>query len=444
MIWLYIGVAILVSIALLRKRNISFENYIWVLLPVDMYGISLAGVTVKPYMLFSLLLIPSVMIKNHGKVFVGNSRYIAIIPLLLGAMFINLFNGGTSASQMSIMMVFVVYICACVYATSIDESIKEIPEVIVATSVGYGIVFLTAYIVSLMGINLQGLTAMARNEPGILMRFSNMYSGNHITNIRLRGFNIDPNTSVGVFLAAFSVDLMKTLLGREKERIHLVSFVLSFVCIILTNSRIGIAAAIIIMLFSGRYAIKQMQGRRKQRVVISLTFLSLVLLIALVFSGIGNRALEQMSSVYGNRSGFSDQYGRGTIWQEAISIWSKDGLFFGVGVGQMQYLTSTGRACHNTWLEWICSCGIILGSAIVLYFVILLKDGFKRRREVEDKNSTLFYALLMGFFGIVCCLFTVDNITNSYLWFFAISLIKAMSVLSSHENSVDSKALTVE
>ena len=439
MIWIWIAVAILISVFLLRRKHISVENYIWVLLPVDMYGFNLAGVTIKPYMAFSLILLVGVFTRKRGKLFIGSSGQGAIIAFLFGALLVNLFNGGTTSSIMSILMVLMVYFCACLYVSNIDETIDEIPDVIVATSVGFGIVFIAAYLFSLAGINLSGITTTVRSEPGILMRFSNMYAGNLISNYRLRGFNIDPNTSVGVFLAACSIDLMTLLSGYRKGRTNLLSFVICLVCIILTNSRMGMVAAMIVLLFSGSYAVKKMEGKQKQRTIIGLFFLGLVFVAALVFTGIGERAIASLTSIYGNRSGFSDEYGRGSIWKEAISIWVNRGFFFGIGTAQMQFATSTGRACHNTWLEWICSCGVIVGSSVVLYFFGLLISGFRRRTQISDEDRVLYQALLMGLFGMIWCLLTVDNITNSYLWFFALTMIKGMSIIN-EKGTFDSKA----
>ena len=44
------------SFAALGRRRVHFEHLIWMLLPIDMYGVQLAGFTLKPYMLFSAVL----------------------------------------------------------------------------------------------------------------------------------------------------------------------------------------------------------------------------------------------------------------------------------------------------------------------------------------------------------------------------------------------------
>lgn len=428
MIWIWIAAAIFISVFLLRKKQISLENYIWVLLPVDMYGLTVAGVTIKPYMIFSLILLIKVLKNRKGKLFIGNSGQASIIAILLGALVVNFFNGGTTSSIMTVLMALLVYFCACLYASNINESIDEIPDVIIATSIGYGLVFIAAYVFFLIGLNLPGLTTSVRSDPGILMCFSDMYGGSLINTYRLRGFNIDPNSSVGVFLSAFSIGLMQLLSGKKREKTYGVSFIICLIYIILTNSRMGMVAALIVLLFTGSYAIKKMEKKRKQKMLIGLLCLSLLLIMVIVFTGIGDWILTRLTSIYGNRSGFSDKYGRGSIWKESISAWINQDIFFGVGINQIQYWTSVGRVAHNTWLEWLFSCGIFIGGAADLYFFSLLVSGFKRRRTVAEKDWLLYQALLMGLLAMICCLFSIDNITNGYLWFFAITLIKSMSV----------------
>ena len=48
MIWVWIIAAIAISWLLCRKK-VAWYHYIWMLLPVEMYGITIAGATIKPY-----------------------------------------------------------------------------------------------------------------------------------------------------------------------------------------------------------------------------------------------------------------------------------------------------------------------------------------------------------------------------------------------------------
>ena len=53
MIWAWIAAAVAIS-WLFCKKGISWYHYIWFLLPIEMYGVTIAGATLKPYMLFGI------------------------------------------------------------------------------------------------------------------------------------------------------------------------------------------------------------------------------------------------------------------------------------------------------------------------------------------------------------------------------------------------------
>ena len=433
MIWFWILPAVLISTFLLRKKHISFQNYLWVLLPIDMYGISVAGVTIKPYMAFCIVLLIWLLKKDQRRFFVGS---IAVPFILLGTLIVNTFNGGTITSLMSIFMVILVYLCANIYASSADNCMNEIPEVIVATSIGYGIVFSAAYMLFQAGVSIPGLVTNSSKTPGIIIQLRTMDEGAFSLAYRLRGFNIDPNASVGLFLAVLPVDISALLMKQEHKMKYLVSFAFSLACIFFTNSRMGFFAATIIVIISGikatRMASEEQQGRIIRILIVALT----VLVLALLFTDFGERILNGIFSTYGNRADFSAEHGRGSIWKETISVWFEKGFFFGIGTENIRYLISLGKQTHNTWLEWLCGCGILAGSAVVIFFFLLLIRGFNTVMNGTDEEKILFQTVLMGFFGMVVCLFTVDNITNSYLWFFAITLMEILSAPSKQEDKL--------
>lgn len=431
MIWIWIAAAILLSLVALKGKKISFENLIWILLPVDMYGISM-GFTLKPYMIFSVILLIRLFIKKNAKLYIGGNWYPVGIFLCFAAFVVNFFNGGTLPSVMSIMMVIVVYGCALIYVSNIDNSFNEIPDVIVAASIGYGAVFIFAYLVTQMGGAIEGAATVDRMTPGIVMRFGNMLGGNYVQAYRLRGFNIDPNTLIGVFLAAISVDVITIFSDRENKKESIVSIVVCILCIIFSNSRMGLACGIVTILFSAFLCIQNLQGERKRKIVILTFLLVAVLSVAYAMSGIGTVVMEQFNSVYANRSGLSDEYGRGTIWKETIDLWVQKGLWFGVGTEQMQYISSKQLSCHNTWLEWLCGCGLIIGGGVVLYFVAMAFGFFRNRLKGYTEDMITYQAIMIGFLGMLFSLVTVDNLTNSYLWFFAITMQKITTQLADY------------
>ena len=63
-IWIWIIASWVLSYLALGKNKVSFEHLIWILLPVDMYGISVAGATIKPYMIFCMILLIRMLIRR--------------------------------------------------------------------------------------------------------------------------------------------------------------------------------------------------------------------------------------------------------------------------------------------------------------------------------------------------------------------------------------------
>ncbi len=434
MIWIWISAAILISVFLLRGRHISFENYIWILLPVDMYGLNVAGVTLKPYMIFCGIIL-FIHIKDlFTKGLFTGSR---IVPFIfLGALLVNTFNGGTTSSLMAIFMVILVYLCASIYMSNMDEHVREIPEVIVATSIGYGFVFLVAYLLFSAGIVIPGIFARTSLQPGIIMGYDNMGGNVFSTVYRLRGFNIDPNASVGIFLSALSINVIVLLMKQTHKGRYLISFALCLVSIYLSNSRMGILTSIGIMFLSGIKAIKMTSIIQRRRIIRNVLIVLSLVVVVLLSSNVMQKLINEIISSYEGRSDFNAQYGRGSIWKESLSVWQDKGLLFGIGTGNIRYLISTGKQTHNTWLEWLCGCGILVGSAVIIWFIILILQGFNAKIAGTDDDKILFQAIFMGLLGMVICLITVDNTTNSFLWFFAVSFTK---ILSSSDRFVSNK-----
>lgn len=93
-----------------------------------------------------------------------------------------------------------------------------------------------------------------------------------------------------------------------------------------------------------------------------------------------------------------DEYGRFTIWKEAVGILMEKNPFFGIGMGQMQFYTSVNRACHNTWLECLCGNGIILGSIFILFLLFtLIKGGIKAKYNTCSRYNQLLWSLTIGY-----------------------------------------------
>lgn len=154
-----------------------------------------------------------------------------------------------------------------------------------------------------------------------------------------------------------------------------------------------------------------------------------VIFVTNKLEGIVGNVLE----IYENRSGLTDEYGRLLIWSNALSILIATSPLIGLGTGMIQYRTATHLMCHNTWLEWICGCGFVVGGAIVIYFAVnsIMMLSRRYRKNISRENHSVYLGTAIGLVGVIIELTTIDNLTFSYLWF----LLIMGNYMVNHSNS---------
>ncbi len=417
-IWFWIVLAWLLSALALGKRHISMEHFVWILLPIDMYGIQVAGITIKPYMVFCGWLFLRMLLNGQTKIKAIRGWTLPAIGIIVILFIVNMFNSSSLYSLSAPCMLMVVWFCMTIYTSFWGKTAQDdIPEAMIATGIGYGFVFLIGFLLLTLGIPISGVGASERTEPGFILQFSNMFQGVLIQKWRLRGFTIDPNTMLGTFVFSGIVCLIRILMEENSKREWL-CLMLSMACIFLSNSRTGLmcfALALVMSVFAAYW--KGSPQIRKRIEVITLIVIFVMIAVMVGTDWIRN-LISSFLGLYANRSGLNDEYGRFTIWKEAVGILMEKNPFFGIGMGQMQFYTSVNRACHNTWLECLCGNGIILGSIFILFLLFtLIKGGMKAKYNTCSRYNQLLWSLTIGITVVVISLISVDNITYSYLWF---------------------------
>lgn len=419
-IWIWIILSWVITRIALGKKKISLEHYVWMFLPVDMYGINVLGVTIKPYMLFCALLFMRTLCKGNAKLYPRSQWGIVGGILSILVICVNLINNRSWSSPKAAVMIFVVWFCVIVYLSNCKEnSWRDIEDIIIATGIGYGTVFILGQLIMTAGLSIPGIVASERSQAGFILQFSNMYEGSLLNMTRLRGFTIDPNTMIGTFCFCSAISILKIIKKSGKLR-EVVGLIFSFVCVLLSNSRMGLVCYCLLVLLSiaagYRIASKKTRTVMKKIGIFSL----LGILLILIMTDIPMQIIQGIVANYANRSGLNDQFGRFTIWREAVNILMNSNFLIGIGMGQMQFLTSVERACHNTWLEIICGDGFIIGGAFVLFFLLLILIGM--RTAMKRTNDILLLSMFLSTFIIIVSLITVDNVTYSYLWFGSMEL----------------------
>lgn len=410
----------LISLILLRNRKVQIQHYIWALLPVDMYGVSIAGATLKPYMLFCFFLLMRMFIKGNTKLIL-RGQWIQLGGVLSFCLLcINLINNQTQSAPKAALMVVIVWVCTVIYITNCKEEVwTDIPNAVVATGVGYGAIFVLGYFLINLGVEVPGIVTINRNQAGMYLGFSNVYQGSLIYLVRLRGFTIDPNTLIGPFAFCGVVSLFR-IIKRKAKKLEWMGILLSGACVLLSNSRMGLICFVLLTLITIVAGYKTANHTIRNHLKVSMLVVVFLGAIVIIATDITQNVMSMIVSAYANRSGLTDEYGRLTIWKDAISIWIKHNPLLGIGLGQMQFYTTTHRACHNTWLEMICSSGIFVGGLLVAYFVFLVSVALIKafqNRELKVVENLL--SVSIGLFIVMISLVSVDNITYSYLWFSA-------------------------
>ena len=407
MMWVWIIAAIAISWLLCRKK-VAWYHYIWMLLPVEMYGITIAGATIKPYMILGVfMIIKNLLDRKAHKV---PAAFVAIIFLLSVS---DILNGLIIASIMQHVMFLVIIYIAYNYvliSENDDDLLENIEVSTIATTIGYGLVFLVAYWFYSRGIGFGGIYTTDRYSAGMLLNF---ISTGGQTTVRLRGFCIDPNSVVTTLIPGASFGLARLLYKNGGKFRSLVAVILYAIVMDLSGSRMAVVctvAMVIIMLMMGY---KQAENKLWWFGLIALVLLVVSFMAVYRFQNIAS----EVYSFFTARAGLNDTGGRFTIWKYNARWLSDNGrLLFGVGQNQISNLTSVGKACHNTWLEWICGTGILLGGMIDLWFVItpfVFLDRLKRNRIfIRD-----IIPIVLAYVTALICITTVDNITNSVVLF---------------------------
>ena len=165
-----------------------------------------------------------------------------------------------------------------------------------------------------------------------------------------------------------------------------------------------------VMLLTGY---KQANNKGKWLLLLILLSMACALVGVVNFQAI----VYKISSFFNSRAGLNDSGGRFTIWKYNLQWLEENGrLLAGVGQNQIHNLTPIGKACHNTWLEWICGTGLLIGAGIDIWIILAPVSiiNYVKNNKVRLRN---FIPIVLAYAIAMVCVTTVDNITNSTILF---------------------------
>ena len=413
MIWAWIAAAVIIS-WLFCKKGISWYHYIWLLLPIEMYGVTIAGATLKPYMLFGICIIAGDFVRNKTI-----QVHAAIVAVIFALIFSDYLTGFVMASVMQhIMFILVLMIGYCYQNYQCDGiEFDEMGQAALAATIGYGIVFTVAWLMFNRGVTADGIYASERLDAGIVLRLAS-FGGN--VSSRLRAFCIDPNSVITTLIPGATYALANIVYRKQDIIKSLLAIVVYLAVVFYSGSRMALICSFAMLVIF--FVIGYRKSENKRRMAVAGIASVGVLLVALIINmdTIILEVAKLWADMFGERASLGSEYGRLTIWKTNIEyLINNSKEWFGVGQNQIYLLTERGLACHNTWLEWICGTGIILGAIIDFWF-ILAPVRFKKRSVGMGGENAL--PIIMAYITVVVCISTVDNITNPVLLFLMLIL----------------------
>lgn len=416
MIWVWITAAVIIS-WLFCKKGIRWYHYIWLLLPIEMYGVTIAGATLKPYMLFGICIIAGNFIRNK------TIRVpVAIIAVVFALIFSDFLTGFIVASVMQHIMFILVLMIGFCYQNYQKNGVEfdEMGQAMLATTIGYGIVFTAVWLMFSFGIIADEVYTSERLEPGIVLGLASF--GGNISS-RMRGFCIDPNSVITTLIPGGAYALANIVYRKQDVAKSLLALASYLAVVIFSGSRMALVCTLALLVIFFVIGYREANNKR-QVLAVGMTILG-ALLIGLIsnIDAITFEVTKTWASIFGERASLGSKYGRLTIWKTNVEYLIRNNKeLFGVGQNQIYLLTERGLACHNTWLEWICGTGIILGTAIDLWFIFAPMRFKKRTMGLGDENAKKAIPLIMTYVIVAVCISTVDNITNSVLLFLMVIL----------------------
>jgi probable O-glycosylation ligase (exosortase A-associated) len=190
-------------------------------------------------------------------------------------------------------------------------------------------------------------------------------------------------------------------------------------CIILTNSRSGNIALLVILILILIRAI------RKIRIILPM---AVILILGLYFAP--EEYYDRMKNIVNYQTDPS-AVGRIELWKAGIRMW-KDYPLTGIGQDNFELLISqyykdifswqSRIATHNTYIQLLVEGGIQTLILFLLLVFLSIKDALVITRKVPEV-SDLAYSICIGFIGfLICCIFLSRLIFVPLYWFIALPI----------------------
>lgn len=447
MIYLWALIGLLFTLLLLRGKGIRPHNLVWAVLPIDGYGPILFGFTVKPIYIVSFLLVFFALVRREFHLKLTKSMF--LLTSLFGILItlsLLLRGNGAIGSDLRIYGLFFLAVITAVASLSLvrdKDDIRQIQEVFIASSVGFGLLFIILYLLYSLGIDLPAVVSDYSDLDGsVFCVYTTMHNRVLSSALRLRGFCVEANTANISFIIGLSSMLGKSV--KEGFRFkHLLFSAVLIVNIFLTQSRSAllIAAAVCVI-----YLFRFIWTKDPSRKGFTLSLFGALLLttVAGVFmlrNGIFDKLYSLLPSSLSERASLNDTYGRFSLWRESLSLLFDGNWLSGVGMGNLPLLSRLEKDAHNTVIEVLCSSGLLVGVFYILYMLIppfyAVKYVFLCKKTAPDTAFDIS-TLIISYIGSALMLLTISNVVSLYFIYMSTMfyIIPEYLIEVSHEQMV--------
>lgn len=209
-----------------------------------------------------------------------------------------------------------------------------------------------------------------------------IYKDSYFPYPRLKGFNADPNV-FGIYILTFSP--LALYCSRRREKRKVLVLLITITCIILSFSRSNIILTgvfIIIYFIYGFYLKKVKKGEVFSVIII----LALITLCLASITPLRNAFILRANQFMHEANINSDS--RFGLWVKAFGLISKYPI---LGVGLDHPIFYIEKYIHNTFIEWIASCGVF-GIIVDLFYICnLIKHLLRAKKSDFDFYMAVAY-----------------------------------------------------
>lgn len=284
---------------------------------------------------------------------------------------------------------------------------------VILTLVDYEEKWANRFIIMIEGVSFsQGFLSLFFAEPYVRSFVNGEPQGRNV--LTLFDMQLDPNNQAAFLVVAVAIGLYFIFAERKQVLLNTVIIIINTYATLQTGSRGGLVTLIgicLVMLFIPSTSEKKIPVYA--RIIIVGIFVGVI--VFAVFPFVDSLALDRMFDAEDISSGS----GRTEFWANAVELISTSPIL-GTGWGSYYGYNGVSKLVHNTFIENICSTGIVGTILLFTPLVSALIVGIKRKKYIV-------IPIIVA--GMIPCIF-LDAVTKRFFWnafFFAMMIAESVS-----------------